>query len=157
MRRPLLTLWPKRSTIMLQTFERSSGMEKKNTQMKKPTKPKQKHGRPRKEISMTEFEKLCGMQCTKEEIAAFFECDEDTINNWCKREYNSVFSVVYAQKRENGRISLRRKQWNLATGSPAMAIFLGKQYLGQRDKYEVTNENELAKLDEIMKEIKKGI
>lgn len=144
---------------MLQTFERSSGMEKKITQLKqsKPTKPKQKHGRPRKEISMTEFEKLCGMQCTKEEIAAFFECDEDTINNWCKREYNSVFSVVYAQKRENGRISLRRKQWNLATGSPAMAIFLGKQYLGQRDKYEVTNENELAKLDEIMKEIKKGI
>ena len=33
-----------------------------------------------------------------------------------------------------GFISLRRKQFELAEKSPAMAIFLGKQYLGQTDK-----------------------
>ena len=29
-------------------------------------------GRPRKEINQTEFEKLCGLQCTKEEICDWF-------------------------------------------------------------------------------------
>jgi hypothetical protein len=38
-----------------------------------------------------------------------------------------------------GRISLRRQQFKmLREGSTAMAIWLGKQYLGQRDRVEQT-------------------
>ena len=37
-----------------------------------------------------------------------------------------------------GKISLRRKQWQLAEKSASMAIWLGKQYLGQRDNVDVT-------------------
>ena len=37
-----------------------------------------------------------------------------------------------------GRASLRRIQWMQAQKSPAMAIWLGKQWLGQRDKADVT-------------------
>lgn len=103
-----------------------------------------KMGRPKKEIDAEQFEKLCGLQCTKEEIASFFDCSEDTIERFCKAEYGETFAVIFAQKRKRGRISLRRTQWKLAEKSPAMAIFLGKQYLDQSDKLEtrVTNIDE---------------
>lgn len=90
-------------------------------------------GRPRKEIDSVAFEKLCGLQCTLEEIASFFNVSSDTIERWCEREYEKKFAEVFAEKRANGKISLRRTQWALAEKSPAMAIFLGKQYLGQRE------------------------
>jgi hypothetical protein len=93
-----------------------------------------KLGRPKKNIDVQKFEKLCGLQCTKEEIASFFNCSEDTIENFCKRQYKETFSAVFNKKRGLGKISLRRSQWKLAEKSPAMAIFLGKQYLNQTDK-----------------------
>jgi hypothetical protein len=37
-----------------------------------------------------------------------------------------------------------------------MAIFLGKNILGQRDSYEVDNQEALAKLDEIMAALPRG-
>ena len=48
------------------------------------------------------------------------------------------FSEIFRIKRENGIISLRRTQFQLAEKSPAMAIFLGKNLLGQTDKVEQT-------------------
>ena len=107
-------------------------------------------GRPRIEIDQSVFEKLCGMQCTEEELAGFFGCCVDTIENWCKRTYNQPFSEVYAQKRQGGKISLRRAQWRLAEKSAAMAIFLGKNYLGQTDNPDTTHDEMLAKLDEVL-------
>lgn len=97
---------------------------------------KNKGGRPRKEIDKDFFENLCGLQCTKEEVASFFDCSEDTIERFCKREYGESFAVVFSKKRERGKISLRRTQWKLAEKSATMAIFLGKQYLDQSDKIE---------------------
>lgn len=107
-------------------------------------------GRPIIEIDKVEFEKLCGLQCTLIEIAGWFNCSEDTIENWCKKTYDMIFSDVYRQKRSKGKISLRRTQFNLAETSPAMAIFLGKNYLGQRDKFEVDNTKEITKVDELL-------
>lgn len=95
-------------------------------------------GRPRKEIKQKEFENLCGIQCTKLEICAFFDVTDKTLESWCKRTYHAGFSEVFSQKRGMGKISLRRKQWQLAEKSASMAIFLGKQYLGQRDNVDVT-------------------
>lgn len=91
-------------------------------------------GRPKKEIDVKEFEKLCALQCTLEEIAGWFDCCEDTIENWCKSTYKRNFSEVYAQKRGKGKISLRRAQFRLAETNASMAIWLGKQYLGQTDE-----------------------
>ncbi|MBQ7263989.1 MAG: hypothetical protein IJR14_09775 [Synergistaceae bacterium] len=93
-----------------------------------------KKGRPRKEIDKALFEKLCGLQCTLGEMAAFFGCCEDTIQRWAEQEYGKEFSAVFEQKRGAGKISLRRMQWRLAEKSPAMAIFLGKNLLGQSDR-----------------------
>lgn len=89
--------------------------------------------RPSTPIDRQQFENLCSLQCTEIEIADWFDCSEDTINRWCKRMYGKTFAEVYAKKRGKGKISLRRKQWKLAEKSPAMAIFLGKQYLGQKE------------------------
>ena len=98
-----------------------------------------KMGRPRKEINKTEFEKLCFLQCTRNEFCSWFDVNEDTLNKWCKENYEGrTFSAVFQEKRENGLISLRRTQFQLAEKSPAMAIFLGKNLLGQTDKMEQT-------------------
>lgn len=89
--------------------------------------------RPRVEIDKQQFEKLCELQCTLQEIAGFFDCSIDTVERWAKRTYKRGFADVFAEKRGNGAISLRRMQWHLAEKNATMAIFLGKNYLGQRD------------------------
>ena len=81
--------------------------------------------RPRAKIDKGVFENLCSLQCTLEEIACWFKCSTDT--------YHRSFADVFAEYRAAGKISLRRKQWKLADKSASMAIFLGKQYLGQKD------------------------
>ena len=98
-------------------------------------------GRPRKEIDQIEFEKLCGLQCTLDEIAGWFNCSEDTIERWCKRTYQESFADVFTKNRGQGKIALRRIQFKLAEKDSRMAIFLGKNYLGQTDKREVTAVN----------------
>ena len=108
-------------------------------------------GRPKVEIDQKLFKKLCGMFCTKEEIAGVFECSEDTIERWCKRTYRMNFADVFKKECANGKISLRRNQFKLSEKSAAMAIFLGKNYLGQRDSIEQTNSEALEKLDAILK------
>jgi len=95
-------------------------------------------GRPRIEIDKTQFEKLCSIMCTEEEIAGFFGCSIDTIERFCKREYEKTFAELYKTFGSYGKISLRRTQFKLAEKSPAMAIFLGKNYLGQKDTIEQT-------------------
>lgn len=112
-------------------------------------------GRPMKEISRDQFEKLCALQCTETEIAAFFNCSHDTILRWCRRTYGATFEDVYHDKRELGNISLRRHQWKLAQGDSRMAIWLGKQYLGQVDRKEIKSEvTATGELDAILEQIK---
>lgn len=110
-------------------------------------------GRPRKEIDKKFFETLCGLQCTLEEIAGAFDCSPDTIERWCKRTYKENFAETFKKHSAKGKMSLRRTQFKLAEKSAAMAIFLGKNYLGQTDKIEqvVTNIEDLSPLVEILK------
>ena len=99
---------------------------------------KNKGGRPKKQIDKKEFEKLCFLQCTKQEFCSWFDTTDKALERWCKETYGMGFSEVFRIKRENGIISLRRTQFQLAEKSPAMAIFLGKNLLGQTDKVEQT-------------------
>lgn len=92
--------------------------------------------RPRKEIKKEQFEKLCALQCTEEEICAVLGVCTDTLEKWCKETYKLRFSEVFKEKRCIGHVSLRRSQMKLAETNPTMAIFLGKNYLGQTDKRE---------------------
>ena len=108
--------------------------------------------RPVKEINKEQFESLCNLQCTLDEIAGFFKCSIDTIERWCKRTYNMSFADTFKVYSQNGKISLRRLQFKLAEKSYAMAIWLGKQYLGQTDKIEATTSFEdLRPLADLLK------
>ncbi len=109
-------------------------------------------GRPRINIDKKQFENLCGLQCTKEEIAAFFECHETTIDNWVRDIYDETFSVVFNKYSSRGKISLRRSQFKLAEKNASMAIFLGKQMLGQRDFIVNDTNDNVESFAEVLKE-----
>lgn len=94
--------------------------------------------RPRKEIDQQQFENLCALQCTEEEICGWFDVCTETLNSWCKRTYKLSFSEIFKQKRGKGKISLRRNQFRLAESNATMAIWLGKQYLNQRDQIDAS-------------------
>lgn len=113
-----------------------------------------KMGRPRKEIDAKTFEYLCSIMCTEEEIAGCFDCSVDTIERWCKRTYEETFAETFKKKSAKGKMSLRRIQWKLAETNAGMAIFLGKNYLGQTDAVEYEDTTALEKLDEILRKVK---
>lgn len=110
-------------------------------------------GRPEKEIDKSQFEKLCGIQCTAEEICNFFEVSNKTLYKWVKKTYGENFSTVFRQKRSRGKISLRRTQFRLAESNASMAIFLGKNYLGQTDRPEIENSDN-GKLSDLIEGLK---
>lgn len=90
-------------------------------------------GRKKKIIDQDTFEKLCGIQCTEPEICAVLGVSDKPLDAWCLETYGAHFSEVFQQKRGVGKVSLRRTQWKMAEKSTAMAIWLGKQYLDQRE------------------------
>ena len=93
-----------------------------------------KGGRPRIEIDENNFKKLCAIQCTLEEIASFFDCSVDTVERWCERTFGMGFAESYKKYSQNGKISLRRWQIQAAKkGNVSMLIWLGRQWLGQKD------------------------
>ena len=85
------------------------------------------------EIDWESVKKLSAMQCTRDEIAAFLCISYRTLLRAAKREFNCDIVDLINEWKQGGKVSLRRKQWLLADKSTAMAIFLGKQILGQRD------------------------
>ncbi len=110
--------------------------------------------RPKKEIDKNQFENLCALQCTKEEMCGFFDISEKTLDSWCKRTYGQGFSLVFNQKRGRGKISLRRAQFRLAEKNANMAIWLGKQWLGQKDTVEIERPDEVAISNNLVEVIK---
>lgn len=92
-----------------------------------------KAGRPKADIDKDQFVKLCELQSTLREVAGFFHCSEDAIRSWCKREMGMTFEEAFEEFRVGGLLSLRRNQFQLAQKNTAMAIWLGKQHLGQKD------------------------
>ena len=103
--------------------------EKKTEKKSKPKAPK-KNGRPKKEVDLGLAERLAQIMCTQEEIASVLKVSVDTLSR------TPGFADVYKSGRESGKASLRRLQWKHAQNNPAMAIWLGKQYLGQTDRAE---------------------
>jgi len=107
-------------------------------------------GRPKAVIDKKTFEGLCFIQATKEEVCAVFNVDEKTLTRWCKDTYKRGFSEILKVKSAGGKSSLRRAQWQSAQkGNVVMQIWLGKNWLDQRDKVENTNntENEPATIN----------
>lgn len=92
---------------------------------------KKKNGRPKIEIDYETAEKLATIFCTQEEIAGFLNVSVSTL------QHDQKFLQVHKKGIQTAKASLRRTQWKLAQKSATMAIFMGKNYLGQRDTQEI--------------------
>lgn len=85
--------------------------------------------RPPLDIDEDTVEKLAAIHCTMIEIASVVGCSVDTLER--------RFADVVKRGRDKGKTSLKRWQWKLAEkGNCTMLIWLGKQYLEQRDHKE---------------------
>jgi hypothetical protein len=83
-------------------------------------------------IDLAELERLSAMQCTDEEIAAWFKVTTRTIE---RRRKNRSFAEVMDRGKAKGRISVRRAQLKLLdAGNATMGVWLGKNILGQVDE-----------------------
>ncbi|QHQ35438.1 hypothetical protein [Algicella marina] len=90
--------------------------------------------RPRKEIDFDQLVNLARIHCTAEECAAFFGVSSDTIDRRLKEAGEGGCAEFYKKHSAEGKASLRRAQWVTAQGgNPTMLIWLGKQWLGQKD------------------------
>ena len=114
---------------------------------------KNKGGRPEKIPDWKEIDKLCALHCTVAEIEAYVDITHETLDKHCKIAHDISFSKYLALKMGMGKISLRRRQWKLSEKSTAMAIFLGKNMLGQKDKQEVEHSVSEIKIDEQDKDL----
>lgn len=89
-------------------------------------------GRQRhKKVRVSEIRRLSELQVTEREAAAFFDMRLATFKELLRIDVAA--RDAWEQGREKGKVALRRKQMRLADTSAPMAIFLGKQYLGQQD------------------------
>lgn len=88
-------------------------------------------GRKPVPIDLDELEKLAALHCTQEEVGSWFGVSKKTI---CLKLKQRVYAEVWERGWADGNISLRRLQFQAASkGNPALLIWLGKQWLGQKD------------------------
>jgi len=88
-------------------------------------------GRPKAQLDYGLIERLAMIQCTQEEIASAVGVSVRTLQR------DEEFCRIYKKGIDHGRMSLRRKQWEaVENGNTGMMVWLGKQYLGQREKHD---------------------
>lgn len=94
--------------------------------------PKRGRGRPRKHVDYDLARRLGKICCSIVECAAVMGVSEARLRSDPK--FMEAYSAGYAE----GCASLRRKQMQLAlAGNTRMLIWLGKQLLGQYERYDV--------------------
>ena len=93
-------------------------------------------GRPKKyQVDGQKLQKLAGYGHTVRECADILGCSEDILNK--------SYSTFYTKGRENMKRRLRMAQIKKALeGNVVMQIWLGKQYLDQKDKSDITSGGE---------------
>lgn len=94
-----------------------------------------KMGRPRKEIDETQLKALCRLKPTLKDVAAFFDCSEDTIDKRCKELGSETFADFRDKNMVHTRFSLVRKAIQKAeSGDNVMLIFALKNLCQWSDK-----------------------
>jgi len=104
--------------------------------------------RPARPIDLKLLEDLARIQCTDQEMASVLGF---TREGFRKRKQRQAELVGIIEKgKEAGQCSLRRLQWKSATnGNIAMQIWLGKQYLGQREPRHEVEVKDAAQAEKI--------
>lgn len=111
-------------------------------------------GRPKAKFTeqqIRDIEQMAFNQCQTNTIAKVIGCDNHTLEKH--------FSQVLTKKRAEGRKELRRTQMEQSAKNPTMSIWLGKQYLEQKDKQDLNVKGQmnvrhynLSQLKELLKE-----
>ncbi len=117
---------------------------------KKPT------GRPRLEVDLDLASRLASIMCTGQEIADVLQVSYDTVERRVRETFEMSFADWLKRHQAVGKSSLRRMQWKTAeNGNVTMQIWIGKQYLGQSDKQEISvNGYMSAEISEKISQIK---
>ena len=90
-------------------------------------------------IAIDELEELAHLQCTVGEAAAWFGVSVSTMQ---RRLRETHYRSAWERGAGKGRLGLRRAQLNLAEKNATMAIFLGKQILGQNESNQKPNDHD---------------
>lgn len=107
----------------------TDGEKPKNPNLATKANGRWKAGRPKMKLDEQQIFQLAAFQCTLDEIAAVMKCCVETL-------VNNYKDLIHKGK-EAGKTSLRRAQFRAAmNGNAAMLIWLGKQYLDQKDQRE---------------------
>jgi hypothetical protein len=92
-------------------------------------------------IDLAELEKLCVLHPSDAELASWFGVSTKTIE---RRKREAAFAEAMERGRARGKLNLRRIQNKMAENNAAMAIFLGKNLLGQSDQVTYNFDIEIA-------------
>ncbi|MBQ9008981.1 MAG: hypothetical protein IJ088_06585 [Clostridia bacterium] len=88
----------------------------------------------RVEMDKNMFEVYCQLACSEQDICDLFGgVDHKTLDEWCQKTYGMAFEQIYRKKVSPVKLALRKNQLLLSKTSSMMAIFLGKNMLGQSD------------------------
>lgn len=85
------------------------------------------------EITSAELQMLEQQFTPKSEIAKYFLCSEEDLDTFVKDTYDISYQDFHDTMVARGRATILQKQYNLANKNPNVAIFLGKQYCGQKE------------------------
>lgn len=94
--------------------------------------------RPEADIDWKKVDAYLQAHCNGTGIAGLLGISAETLYRACKRDHKIGFDEYSQQKKAEGKELLKAKQFETAmSGNVSMQIWLGKQYLGQRDKSDV--------------------
>jgi len=104
----------------------------------------------RSKIDYEEVKRLCSIGCTQAEVASFLEISHDVLEKDIFEVHGIKWREYFKEHSNKFKVSLRRLQFRSAEGdydedgnkyrifpSIPMQIWLGKQFLGQKDRQEV--------------------
>lgn len=108
----------------------------------KKDKPKKHVGRPRIELDPKQAKIFGYFRATYQTMAEQIGCSHDTIQREMDRE-NSDFASEYKKGFSGMKMKLSEAQVKTAIEdrNPTLLVWLGKQYLGQKDVPDSGNEN----------------
>lgn len=104
----------------------------------------------RHKIDYDEVKRLCSIGCTQAEVASFLEISHDVLEQDIVAVHGVKWKEFFKEHSNKFKVSLRRLQFRSAEGdydedgnkyrifpSIPMQIWLGKQFLGQKDRQEI--------------------
>lgn len=99
--------------------------------------------RPPADINWDTVDQYLHAQCDGVAIAGILGIAPETLYRRCEQDHNIGFDQYSRQKKTQGKELLRQKQFDTAmSGDKTMLVWLGKQYLDQKERHDITTKDE---------------